>query len=251
MCLDGTNLFIYGGFVNGVRQNDLHVYNFNTKEWICLYEQHPYDEIEPSKEFPVPRSGQAMAVANGKAIVFGGRNDYSDMLDDTWEFDILSKWWTLVDCDPSPVGRANCTLTVDGSRMILFGGIVEITKEINELHQYQNSGWSSIDDESSHTGEVDRSPSPARWRKEEPIGEMYPTQMDKTAPVGNQSPSKLRDRNFFLPKEIPKQKKKGVSKKKQEKYDEMRTGLSTPTTENLRNTFVIKNSGESFDAYHN
>ena len=75
--------------------------------------------------------------------------------------------------------------------------------------------------------------------------------MDKTAPVGSQSPSKMRDRNFFLPKEIPKHKKKGVSKKKQEKYDEMRTGLSTPTTENLRNTFVIKNSGESFDTYHN
>ena len=77
-----------------------------------------------------------MAVANGKAIVFGGRNDFSDMLDDTWEFNIASKRWTLIECDPSPVGRANCTLTVDGSRVILFGGIVEITKEINELHMY-------------------------------------------------------------------------------------------------------------------
>ena len=65
------------------------------------------------------------------------------------------------------------------------------------------------------------------------MGEIHPTAMDKTAPVGSQSPSKMRDRNFFLPKDIPKQKKKGSSKKKQEKYDEMRSGLSTPITENL------------------
>jgi len=30
----------------------------------------------------------------------------------------------------------------------------------------------------------------------------------------------------------------------------MRADLSTPTTENLRNTFVIKNSSESFETYH-
>ena len=84
------------------------------------------------------------------------------------------------------------------------------------------------------------------------MGEINPTQMDKTAPVGQQSsPSKTRDRNFFLPKEIPKQKKKGPNKKKQEKYNEMRTGLCTPTTDKLRGTFIIKNSGESFDTYYN
>jgi len=30
----------------------------------------------------------------------------------------------------------------------------------------------------------------------------------------------------------------------------MRLELSTPTTENLRNTFVIKNSSESFEHYN-
>jgi len=30
----------------------------------------------------------------------------------------------------------------------------------------------------------------------------------------------------------------------------MRNDLSTPTTENLRNTFVIKNSSESFETYY-
>ena len=29
-----------------------------------------------------------------------------------------------------------------------------------------------------------------------------------------------------------------------------RADLSTPTTENLRNTFVIKNNSESFDTYY-
>lgn len=160
--MDGDDLYIFGGFVDGVRGNDLHVYNFPSKTWKCLFDIHPYEEIEPSKEFPVPRSGQAMGVSGGKVVVFGGRNDFNDMLDDTWQFDIASKSWTLLDCDPNPVGRANHSLTVDGSRMVLFGGIVEITKEINELHQFDfgSSSWSSIDDESSEGNEADRSPSP-------------------------------------------------------------------------------------------
>jgi len=39
-------------------------------------------------------------------------------------------------------------------------------------------------------------------------------------------------------------------KKKREEADKMRIELSTPTTENLRNTFVIKNSSESFEHYN-
>ncbi len=46
--------------------------------------------------------------------------------------------------------------------MILFGGIVDITKEINELHQYdfEAKQWSGVDDNIEHE-EMDHSPSPA------------------------------------------------------------------------------------------
>jgi hypothetical protein len=46
----------------------------------------------------------------------------------------------------------------------LFGGIVDITKEINELHQFDcnNKTWSVIDDNIEHEEGVEFSPSPAR-----------------------------------------------------------------------------------------
>lgn len=56
------------------------------------------------------------------------------MLDDTWEFLISEKKWTRIQSPNQPIGRSSHTITVDGTRCILFGGIVDITKEINELH---------------------------------------------------------------------------------------------------------------------
>jgi N-acetylneuraminic acid mutarotase len=60
ICLDGDNLYMFGGFVNGVRQNDLYVYNFPANKWDQLFAYQPYHEIQESSEFPVPRSGQAI-----------------------------------------------------------------------------------------------------------------------------------------------------------------------------------------------
>lgn len=54
--------------------------------------------------------------------------------------------------------------------MILFGGIVDITKEINELHQFEFGAkkWSCIDDDIPHKDGIDISPSPNRKvRREE------------------------------------------------------------------------------------
>jgi hypothetical protein len=45
----------------------------------------------------------------------------------------------------------------------LFGGIVDITKEINELHQFDfaKKEWLGIDDNIEHEEGVEFSPSPA------------------------------------------------------------------------------------------
>jgi len=58
------------------------------------------------------------------------------------------------------------------------------------------------------------------------------------------------DPNFHLLKPIPKQTKKSKSKVKNESYEQLRNEINTPTTENLRNTFVIKNQNEGFDQYY-
>ena len=161
---DGDDLYLFGGFVNGVRHNDLYKLNFATNEWTLLSEHREVEDSEKTTH-PCPRSGQAIGAQNGKVYVFGGRNDYNEMLDDTWEFDIASKRWTLIESDNHPIGRSCHTLTVDNaSRMILFGGIVDITKEINELHQFNFSkrDWEDIDDDIPHADGIERSPSPRK-----------------------------------------------------------------------------------------
>jgi hypothetical protein len=86
------------------------------------------------------------------------------MLDDTWEFDLEEHKWVKLDCPNTPVGRSSHTLTVDNTRLILFGGIVDITKEINEIHQFDfaTKQWTQIDDNVEHEGGIDYSPSPLK-----------------------------------------------------------------------------------------
>lgn len=167
ICLDGDNLYLFGGFVSGVRHNDLYVYHFPTNKWEQLFAHHPYHEIEETKDFPVPWSGQAIGVAGDQVILFGGRNDFNDMLDDTWEFLITEKKWTWVQSPNQPIGWSSHTITVDGTRCILFGGIVDITKEINELHQFEfaSKTWSQVDDNVEHEGGIEASPSPMKRRE--------------------------------------------------------------------------------------
>jgi len=94
--------------------------------------------------------------------VFGGRNDFNDMLEDTWEFNITDKTWHKIVGENHPVGRSSHTLTYDAERLILFGGIVNITKEINELHMFDfaTKTWKGIDDNIEHPEGYEYSPSP-------------------------------------------------------------------------------------------
>lgn len=143
MVATNTALYVFGGFVRGKRMNDLHMYTFETKKWECLFDFYDVNEFSSPEEqlkCPCLRSGEDIAIYNNKIYVFGGRNDFNDKLNDTWEFDIASKSWTKISVDEQPIGRSHHTLVTHSNRMILFGGIVEITKEINEIHQYDFTG---------------------------------------------------------------------------------------------------------------
>jgi hypothetical protein len=209
-----------------------------------------------------------MIYYQNKLYMFGGRNDYNDKLNDTWEFDITAKTWTQIDCEKSPIGRSSHTLVNFSNRMILFGGIVDITKEINEIHQFDfgSKKWTSIDDK-SEAHKHSTVPSPL---KNEKMNETAPIRGDPNdltthtlkREAGNKSMKKLhkktdltqsdeKDPNYHLLKVLPKfNKKKDNLKNKRDDYDLMRHEINTPTTGNLRNTFVIKNHNEKFDQYY-
>lgn len=252
--------------------NDLYQFNCQDKKWTCLWDFHEVDEFsteEKQQLCPCPRSGQDMVYYNGKIYLFGGRNDFNDKLNDTWEFDIASKKWKMIACEKTPIGRSSHALVVDKNKMILFGGIVDITKEINEIEQFEfsSSKWTTIDD-MSEMHRYSNINSPVRIRDK--MNETAPVKQDHSdlhnmtmkRETANKSMKKLgtrkdlsesdeKDKNFHLLKDIPKyNKKKSTSKQKREDFDQMRNEINTPITGNLRNTFVIKNHNEKFDQYY-
>lgn len=68
--------------------------------------------------------------------IFGGQDDENNKLKDLWEFDIASETFRLVELPddsyhPSP--RSGHSATVFKGKMFIFGGILELTKELNDL----------------------------------------------------------------------------------------------------------------------
>ena len=68
--------------------------------------------------------------------IFGGQDDDNQKLDDMWQFNIESKEWSPIqfgDSDFKPVPRSGHSTVVYGNKMYIFGGILELTKELNDL----------------------------------------------------------------------------------------------------------------------
>jgi len=68
--------------------------------------------------------------------IFGGQDDENNKLCDVWEFDIESEVFTLIELLPNsyqPSPRSGHSSTIFNDKMYIFGGILELTKELNEL----------------------------------------------------------------------------------------------------------------------
>lgn len=69
-------------------------------------------------------------------FVFGGQDDSNNKLDDMWCFDSTTGVWRefpYQEGDLKPKARSGHTAVVSGSKMFIFGGIFELTKELNDL----------------------------------------------------------------------------------------------------------------------
>jgi hypothetical protein len=69
--------------------------------------------------------------------VFGGKDDENNKLDDLWKFNFLTKEWTEIRSQPDqniPCPRSGHTASVyKNDYILIFGGIYEVTKELNDL----------------------------------------------------------------------------------------------------------------------
>lgn len=72
-----------------------------------------------------------------KLYIFGGQDDENNKLNDLWEFDLNQSSWRQITDLPSnsyvPGPRSGHSASVFDGKMYIFGGILELTKELNEL----------------------------------------------------------------------------------------------------------------------
>jgi len=85
----GEGFVTFGGFVNGVRVNDVIVFKYDGH---CLNATQLADStVTPA---PKVRSGMSIGVDGDKLFVFGGQDDDSNKMADMWEFDMTNRSWS-------------------------------------------------------------------------------------------------------------------------------------------------------------
>jgi len=126
---DGS-FFVFGGFVNGSRVNE-----------ICHFGKQAYQLVGQKlaggdSSDPPGRAGHSAVCHENKVYVFGGQDDNNNKLDDVWCFDAATGSWGNIDYaegDMKPCPRSGHTAVAAGDKMFIFGGILELTKELNDL----------------------------------------------------------------------------------------------------------------------
>jgi N-acetylneuraminic acid mutarotase len=91
---DGS-MVVFGGFVEGSeRTNEIYRYYFRDNRWERI--------LVLGKMQPVPRAGHSAVVYGDTMLVFGGRDDENNKLNDLWSFNFTTYQWEYIDVLNSP-----------------------------------------------------------------------------------------------------------------------------------------------------
>ena len=72
--------------------------------------------------------------------IFGGKNDDSEKLNDLWVYNIAEKRWVEIEATGNiPFERSGHSSDIFGDHLVIFGGIWDVTKELNDMHLYKFS----------------------------------------------------------------------------------------------------------------
>ena len=69
--------------------------------------------------------------------IFGGKDEDNEKLKDFWRYDFKTKAWEQLECDhPDVSSRSGHSACVYQHYMIIFAGIHEVTKELDDMAVY-------------------------------------------------------------------------------------------------------------------
>jgi N-acetylneuraminic acid mutarotase len=97
--------------------------------------------------------------------VFGGKDNEDEKLNDLWRLNLDTDVWEEIFAAPGsqkPIGRYGHSSATYNGHLIVFGGIHEITKELNDLYifNFKTNFWKRLfksqDDDSIDLTEINK-----------------------------------------------------------------------------------------------
>lgn len=181
----GDTIFSFGGYCSGETFDpespiDIHALNTHTYRWSLLKSHYASDaearvkarfavggeEEEPMDldddedvmeehsaygrpvPYPYQRYGHTVCAYNGRAYLWGGRNDEFGASNTLHEFDPATQKWRIVPVSGKvPPSRDGHSATVVGHKMYLFGGFEEDVQRFSQdtyVFDFLQSRWSQM-----------------------------------------------------------------------------------------------------------
>lgn len=123
-----NSMVIFGGFEDGERTNEVVSYNLKTNQWTKV-------KLPEGAKKPCPRSGHSACVQGNMMYIFGGKSDNATKLNDLWAFNMSNPSWQRIKPvdEVLPETRSGHSAVIYDGVMLVFGGILEVTKELNDV----------------------------------------------------------------------------------------------------------------------
>jgi hypothetical protein len=260
-------MIIFGGFVSGTRVNDIYRYYFKENKWEFI---QPLGNSAPPK-----RAGHSAVIYGDSFVIFGGKDEDNNKLNDVWEFNLNTYQWTEFKLEDSPLPRSGHSAHVYRDFMVVFGGIFEVTKELDDmlLYDFKNKRWIQFFEElvspvkrrtqlspnfMKNSGKPAASPHRINPIQSDsfnlslsPAGRKKSITKKDIAIAGEGSPLnrlKTSQTNRSRVKSGSMRKRKKMQSTKQDDHNQIE--LASPTSISMKNSFIIKNSDPSFEVYY-
>lgn len=222
----------------------------------------------------------------GALYLLGGHDLSNEKLDDFWKFDIASNKWSPIETSGhKPSGRNGHTAVVINNKLIVFGGILEVTKESDEIfiYDYATQKWSILelyyskandgspihgvnrtgehenvisDNYNTHKKEQAHNSNPSTLKKNKNTSSMPNLKPNLDLTLNKQSSMNLNsslaltggDKNDQRGGSLTRKPTVGVDQQFV-KYMRGQQVLSSPTSIQMKNAFILKNTNASFEHY--
>lgn len=144
-------VIVFGGYVGYKKSNSVYEYSAKDSSFV---------ELEVQGARPAARSEHSAVVVDNCLVVFGGSDCNAGKLADLWKFDLALKTWEQVAVNEGlwPKERSGHAAVVYKGRMYVFGGSVELVREVNELFSWdpRTECWTLLHSNERVPSEEDR-----------------------------------------------------------------------------------------------